>query len=528
MLTAFFAVICTLFSTLPQLLLIPVSKKLPEAFSNSSMLPFIEIAGIVIVIYILKGVFNYLQNYLTGLVSIRISQNIRNRAYKLLLNQNFVYIEKKAYGEITKILTDDINKINEFVFSLISELIPSLIMMIFTLSYIFYVNTYLAFSVILLVPTVGLLINFFTRLIKDKSEAIQLKIIETYSKINESIFNLIIIKTFNLKESKINEFDYIQSKNTKDNLAMIKIIASQPSIIGTVQTIAICLIVTYARFEMIKNNMSISDLLAFATAMTLTIEPVIFLTKSLGILSKNYNSLISINNFLSNTYNFENNNLIKKIENFDLCVKGLNFSYDGKTKIFKNNLNFDIKYGETIIISANNGAGKSTLVKILLKLYDNYSGELKLGDKELNLYCTEIYNNYISVSFNEPFLFNTSIKENIILNKPFNETEFNEICNLTFLTDFVQKYENGYDFIVGEKGNNLSSGQKQRISIARALYIKPKILILDEATSSFDIKTEKEIYKNIRLYLPESTLIIISHKKDMENDFLVAKKYLNI
>lgn len=491
------------------------------------MLPFLQIAGIVIAIYILKGIFNYLQNYLTGLVSIKTSQNIRKKAYNLLLNQDFAEVEKKSYGEITKILTDDINKVNEFIFSLISELIPSVIMMVFTLSYIFYVNTYLAFSVILLVPTVGLLINFFTRLIKDKSEAIQLKIIETYSKINESIFNLVIIKTFNLKEHKIQEFDFIQSKNTKDNLEMVKIIASQPSIIGTVQTIAICLIVTYARFEMIKNNMSISDLLAFATAMSLTIEPVIFLTKSLGILSKNYNSLVSINSFMLNSGKGINNlEKLKKIDNFDLSISNLNFSYDGKTEVFKNNLNFEIKSGETVIISANNGSGKSTLVKILLKLYANYTGQIKLGDKEFKLYDTETYNNYISVSFSEPFLFNSTIKENIILNKPFDEIEFKKICNLTFLTDFVEKYENTYDFLVGEKGNNLSSGQKQRISIARALYSKPNILILDEATSSFDIETEKQIYENIRSYLPTSTLIIINHKKDTENNFLEAKKIL--
>lgn len=491
------------------------------------MLPFLQIAGIVIAIYILKGIFNYLQNYLTGLVSIKTSQNIRKKAYNLLLNQDFAEVEKKSYGEITKILTDDINKVNEFIFSLISELIPSVIMMIFTLSYIFYVNTYLAFSVILLVPTVGLLINFFTRLIKDKSEAIQLKIVETYSKINESIFNLVIIKTFNLKEHKIQEFTFIQSKNTKDNLEMVKIIASQPSIIGTVQTIAICLIVTYARFEMIKNNMSISDLLAFATAMSLTIEPVIFLTKSLGILSKNYNSLVSINSFMLNSGKDSNNlDKLKKIDNFDLSISNLNFSYDGKTEVFKNNLNFEIKSGETVIISASNGSGKSTLVKILLKLYDNYTGQIKLGDKEFKVYDAETYNNYISVSFSEPFLFNTTIKENIILNKHFDMIEFKKICNLTFLTDFVEKYENTYDFLVGEKGNNLSSGQKQRISIARALYSKPNILILDEASSSFDIETEKKIYDNIRSYLPTSTFIIINHKKDTENDFLEAKKIL--
>lgn len=491
------------------------------------MLPFLQIAGIVISIYILKGIFNYLQNYLTGLVSIKTSQNIRKKAYNLLLNQDFAEVEKKSYGEITKILTDDINKVNEFIFSLISELIPSVIMMVFTLSYIFYVNTYLAFSVILLVPTVGLLINFFTRLIKDKSEAIQLKIVETYSKINESIFNLVIIKTFNLKEHKIQEFDFIQSKNTKDNLEMVKIIASQPSIIGTVQTIAICLIVTYARFEMIKNNMSISDLLAFATAMSLTIEPVIFLTKSLGILSKNYNSLVSINSFMLNSGKDSNNlDKLKKIDNFDLSISNLNFSYDGKTEVFKNNLNFEIKSGETVIISASNGSGKSTLVKILLKLYANYTGQIKLGAKDFKLYAAETYNNYISVSFSEPFLFNTTIKENIILNKPFDEIEFKKICNLTFLTDFVEKYENTYDFLVGEKGNNLSSGQKQRISIARALYSKPNILILDEASSSFDIETEKQIYDNIRSYLPTSTLIIINHKKDTENNFLEAKKIL--
>jgi len=485
----------------------------------------LEIVFWVILIYIIKGIFNYYHNYITGFVSTNISNDVRKELYKILINKDIITLEKKSYGDNIKSLTDDINKLNESIFSFISEFIPSLIMMFFTLLYIFYTNWKLAFTVIFLIPSVGFIINFFTRLIKEKSENIQKKISDTYSKINEDISNILIIKLFNIEDKKITEFDFIQAENNKEQIELIKIMASQPSITGTVQTIVICLIVAYARFEMLANNIPLSELLAFATAMTLTIEPVIFITKSTGIITKNYPIIKNIDIFLKNNLIkeekafYEKEKKLESFENFDMKINNLNFSYNEKNNIFSKDLDLDLKTGEILFISSENGKGKTTLTKIIMSIYENFLGILEIGNKSIKDYKREIYLKNIKAVFNDPFLFNRSIKENIFLGYDYLQEDLEKVCSLCLINDFLDSYNEKYDFIIGYNGNNLSSGQKQRIAIARAIISKPKILILDEATSSIDIESEKVIYHNIREFLPDSTLIIINHRKGYKSIF---------
>ncbi|MFN8674225.1 MAG: ABC transporter ATP-binding protein [Candidatus Sericytochromatia bacterium] len=514
------AVFFVLISSLPQLLLITLAKELPVVFTNKSILPFLNLAISVIIIYILKGIFTYYYNYITGFVSTNIANDIRKELYKILINKEILELEDKNYGENTKLIVDDVNKINETVFSFISEFIPSFIMMFFTLNYIFYTSWKLAFTVLFLIPTIGFLINYFTIIIKDKSELIQKKIADTYLKIGESINNILIIKLFSIEDKKTNEFYNIQTENNKENINLIRIMASQPSIIGTVQTIMICLIVTYARFEMVNNNIDLSELLAFATAMTLTIEPVIFLTKSVGIISKNYPCINNIETYLEKSLKANDLNECKSLlfndKNFTIRAENLNFYYTKGQNIFKRDLNFIIPQGNSFFISAENGSGKTTLVKIILGIYKNFLGDLKIGAYNISDYNNKLYLSNIKVVFNEPFLFNDSIKNNIFLDKDYDEKLFLDVCKFTLIDDFIQKYNNKYDFIIGYNGNNLSSGQKQRIAIARALISKPKILILDEATSAIDIESEKIIYNNIRNFLPNSTIIYINHRVKKE------------
>lgn len=399
-------------------------------------------------------------------------------------------------------------------FSIITELIPSAITILFTLIYSFYLNWNLALLIFILIPIISFIISIFGKLIKNKSELTQSTLSNKYSFLSESFSNFPIIKSNGYEEYKLYEYTQLQKQYQDNGIKVINFISLQPSIVNIVQVTGICIIACFGAYQVFNNTMKLSDLIAFATTLSLSIEPAIFITKSLGVIEKSKVSVTNINKVIKNlshskqlfgnkTYN----------GNFDINFSNLNFKYlDSNFEI--NNFSLFIKEGETISIRGENGAGKSTLIKILLRLIDDYQGKVTIGKINLKDYSKKDLNKLISVSFHEPFLFNTSIKNNIFMNAFYEQDILNKVCEITGINDFLNILEDGLDFKINEKAQNLSSGQKQKISIARAIIRKPKILILDEATSNIDLESEKKIYRSIKDFLPTSTIIIINHRID--------------
>jgi subfamily B ATP-binding cassette protein MsbA len=522
--------ICIILSVSSTLLLIPLSKRLPEIFSSSSINGFIGVSIGVILIYTVKGLFTYLQNYFTGLISIKSTSALRKEIYRLILNDNFQSFSVKKTGELITVIVDDINKIRELIFSFISEFLPSVITLFFTVSYIFYLNWRLSIFVFLLIPAIGGLIGYFSKQIKEKSELIQNKVADSYSVIYENFINYLIIKIFALESLKSEQFSQIEEYNNTESLASIRLISLQPSIIGVVQVTGICIIACYGGNEIINHRLTLPELLAFGTALSLTIDPVIYLTKSLGIIHRSRASKERVEKLRktllseqSELFSPNNGKKITYFKNYKIECKNLNFKYDEISNAVLSELNLNINQGSYVAISGDNGCGKTTLNRLFLGLYKNFQGEIYIGGNNIFDYDLETFRQNVKACIHEPFLFNGTIRENLLIGlhadkslqnkKQISDAELDKVCLDLKISEFSEKMENDIDTYIGEFGNKLSSGQKQRIAIARAVISGPKILILDEATSALDLETEKQVYKAIRSYLPESTIIIINHRK---------------
>lgn len=458
----------------------------------------------------------YIQSYFTAKLSFNYVSELRNKLYKLILEQSYSDNKNKDSSSLIINLTDDTEKIKEMIFSVVSELMPGAIMVICTLLYAFWINFYLSLLILVLVPLISFIINFFTQIIKVKSEQTQLSIAEVYAILNENFFNFMMIKVKNLENFKLNEYKYLEKKYKDNGLSVINYISLQPSVINIIQVTGICIIASFGAYQVFTDKITMAQLLSFGTALSLTIEPAIFITKSLGIVEK---SKISLNNIKSTFKELENTRQKygdKLIEDYSIDFENISFKYN-QNNFEINNLNLKIKKGEVIAITGNNGSGKSTVTKILLRLIDDYNEKVKIGNNDLKEHSKSELRKNISASFHEPFLFNCSIKENILmgLNQYSNNSELLEnVCQISKINEFIDSLDQGLNYIVGEKGDNLSSGQKQRISIARAIINHPRILILDEATSALDLESEKYIYQQIKIFLPESTIIIINHRKE--------------
>uniref|UniRef100_UPI0028D647B0 ABC transporter ATP-binding protein n=1 Tax=uncultured Parvimonas sp. TaxID=747372 RepID=UPI0028D647B0 len=269
----------------------------------------------------------------------------------------------------------------------------------------------------------------------------------------------------------------------------------------------------FSSISVMKNIMTYGAFLSFLTYSFQIFEPFKMLAQIFADLKSAQASAERVFQIL-----YEDDEIIEGLEtdiNFDGNIKfeNVSFHYFDDDKLILKDFNFEIKNGQSVAFIGSTGSGKSTIVNLICKFYDPTSGDIFLdGINYKNIDKTCLYNN-LGYVLQQPQLFSISIKENIKFgNENATDEEIMEICNLLGIDEFISKLPNGIDTVIGESGYNISSGQKQLISFARALIKNPKLLILDEATSSIDTETEKFIQNKMKDILSGKTSIIVAHR----------------
>ena len=272
-------------------------------------------------------------------------------------------------------------------------------------------------------------------------------------------------------------------------------------------------------YMLIGDNLTVGKLFAFITYSAYVTQPI-FAIMNIGysfarILpsAKRYFSFMDMegedNSGGNKLTRVNSNEILGSIE-----FKNVEFSYEDKD-IVLNNINFKINAGETVAIIGSNGSGKTTLINLLLRFLKPNSGTILLDGKDINSLKLRDYRRLISVVSQDIYLFNTTIKENIILNSKKTEDEMYSAVNKSGAHKFIEEISEQYENIVGERGSKLSGGQRQKVAMARAFIRDSKILILDEATANYDIEAEYYLNNVIRENYKDKTIIMITHKPDI-------------
>lgn len=458
----------------------------------------------------ITSISNRLGDHFAG----RLRKFLTEKFYAKVLTLPQSYFDSQISGKIVNQLNRGIHTTYQFLNSLSNFILPTFLQSIFTIVVLAYYDIPIALITLALFP-IYLTLSYFSTVKWGKEEIKKNKIEDsTRGRINEAINNIRLVKGFTSEKA---EFSLVSGNLSKIN----KIYARQSSTFHKFDfarnfslIVILFLINILVFYNTFVGNLTIGEMVLILQLFNMARIPLFAMSYILTQVqmaeagSKEYFEIID----LKSTEHFNEEKNYKKIQKPNLEFKNVSFNYEDSGNVL-NDVSFEIKSGEKVALVGHSGAGKSTIVNLVLKLYEPMGGEIYLKDKSYKQVSHGFIRSNIALVFQENELFSSTIYENVVYGKRnASKKEVTEALKMANAYDFVQKLPKGIDSEIGERGVKLSGGQKQRIQIARAILKNAPILILDEATSSLDAKSENEVQTALENLMKGRLVIIIAHR----------------
>ena len=473
------------------------------------------IPGLIILAFATKGISLYLSKVIMIKVAHNVQKNIQSDLVNSLVKADTKLIDKKHSGKFISNLTFDVGLITNLVSTGLLNVTKDTLTLIGLLSVMFYQNWKLSLVALIMIPLAG----FFAKNLGKRMGKVTTELQEKAGNLTTYLFEIFtnhkLIKIFqqeNYEGERSDKFlNEIKEKSEKTQIVLVRASPIMEALTG----IMIACLIFYSGKLIISNELGINNFFSFLAAMMLAYQPV----RSLATLNITINQSLSASKRVLPIIDHKNEIFEKnsdqelKIVQGDIDFKNVNFKYDTKEDSALNLINLKIKGGKMTSLVGYSGAGKSTILNLIPRYYDCNSGDI-LVDKQ-SIYKSKLSSlrKNISLVSQDVTLFDDTIKNNIAyadLNA--SEDEIKKVAKLSFADDFIQKLPDKYDALIGENGLRLSGGEKQRISIARAMLKKSKIILLDEATSSLDAETENKIQQALSILIKDRTAVVIAHR----------------
>ena len=493
-------------------LLDPAIKKL-FIEQNQSLILIIPFA--IVLAFAIKGASLYLARVIMIGVSEEVKRDIQNDVFASLLKADTRIIDEKHSGKFIANLTNDVLLITNLLSTVVLNLFKDSLTLIGLLSVMFYQNWKLSLIAIIMIPLASIAAKSLGKRISKVSNQQMNRAGILTSYLMEMFKNHKLIKIFQReKYEKHRAFEFIN--NLKESTKKIAIVYVRASPIMEFLTgIMIAFLIFFAAKLIVKNELEVNNFFSFLAAMMLAYQPV----RSLATLNISIQQGISgakrvlpiIDDVpqVKEKINAESLNMNEGAISFEnIC-----FKYPNTEKEILKSINLNFSGGKMTALVGHSGAGKSTILNLIPRFYDSNSGDIKIDEQ--SIYHTTIYSlrNNISLVSQDTTLFDDTIKNNIAYaDAKASQDEIEEAAKLSFADEFIEKLPNKYETLIGENGIRLSGGEKQRLSIARAILKKSPIILLDEATSSLDAETEDKIQKAINFLTKGRTTIVIAHR----------------
>lgn len=483
-------------------------KLLFDELNHSAATPFL---ALLFFFFVVKAVLNYINRLKMEEISLNLQSKLR---YKLLqaLALDFKSIQRKPKGQWLAIITKGVDKLDVYLTSFIPQFgllitIP-LVLVTFT-----FINDWISGLIFLFTAP---LIPFFMILIgkiADKENKKQWQVFQKLAVYMADLLpGLLVVKAYNQTQRQLKQVEKNGEKFSEATLKVLKIAFISAFMLEFIATISIAIIAVNIGLRLLYGQ--VSFLPAF---FCLLVAPQFYQPfRQFGsAFHEAMNGIVAsseIYKLIQAAPNNKQKNIVLEMEKApQIIFENVDFSYKNDEKVLKD-LNFTIKAGSQVVLTGANGAGKSTIFKLLLKLLDVKAGKILVDGKNLYDIDEQSWLNNIGWVAQEPYVFKSSLRENITLGRACSKTQLERVTQLVNLTEFIKKQEHGYDSIVGG-AINLSSGQKRRLGLARALLCNPKVLLLDEPMENLDSKNEELIKSVLEKLKGKVTVIIIAHRR---------------
>ncbi len=469
----------------------------------------------IIFFAVLRGVFAFLQAYWAEKNSQSVAYDLRNDLYAKIQNLSFSYHDKNQTGQLMIRATDDVEKVRLFIGQGLLQLVGAIILLTGTIIILFSTNAPLAWTAMPILPVAMVLFIFFSSAARPMFKKVQIKISTLNTILQENLAGIKVIKAFTREKEQQKKFRYAADDTMNQAIALARLFTFMFPMVFMIANLGQAAILYVGGKQIIAGALSLGAWQEFSLYLMYLFFPVAML----GMIITQYGQASASAERIFEILDARND-IVDKPDAIALPdVRGqvkfedVTFRYFGGGEPVLKNVTFEAQPGERIALLGATGSGKSTIINLLPRFYDPTEGRITIDGHDLRDVKLESLRAQIGIVLQETTLFSGSIRENIAFGKPdATQEQIEAAAQAAQAHDFIMSFPDGYDTHVGERGTTLSGGQKQRVAIARALLLDPRILILDDSTSSVDLTTESLIQVALDKLMEGRTSFVIAQR----------------
>ncbi len=475
----------------------------PIVFS-AAIVPFF-----VVTVFLFRGVFDFLSNYLMSNVGLRAVMNIRNDLYERMISLPIKFFSKGRTGDLISRIMNDVGFIQGAITDVVVDFVKQPLIIIFNIPMAFIWGGKLAIVSLIIFPIVAVPITLLGRKLRNITRKMQDRTADITSILEETFTGIRIVKAFNMEEREVSKFESVNKNVFNFFKKMLKITVIQKPVIEVMGAIGAAFAIWFG-----IRHLSPDRFVAFIGSMFIFYDPIKKLSKVNSVIQQSIGAGTRIFEIMDEPIDIKDkpDAMLFQETIREIAFSHVHFGYSPEREVLTD-IDFRVKAGEVVAIVGSSGSGKTSLVNLIPRFYDPWTGSVMINGKDIRDFMVKSLRDQIGLVSQEIVLFNDSIRDNIAYGRP--HATFQEIkraAEAAYADEFILNLANEYDTSIGEKGFLLSGGQRQRIAIARAILKNPPILILDEATSQLDAESEREVQNALENLMKGKTVFVIAHR----------------